>query len=161
MQETVSRPSTLPPVSLLRRLGAIVYDALLLFAVLFVATALVLPLTGGEAVSPHHPFFSTYLFFICFFFYAWFWTHGGQTLGMRAWKIRVQRRDGGGITWWQALVRFLLANLWLLPLVYLTQILGLGLNLSLGISLGSLLLTLVLRLHDRYSETVLVLIKPP
>jgi uncharacterized RDD family membrane protein YckC len=27
-------------------------------------------------------------------FFCWFWTHGGQTLGMRAWKIRLEKADG-------------------------------------------------------------------
>jgi uncharacterized RDD family membrane protein YckC len=41
------------------------------------------------------PFFRTYLLLVCFFFYGGFWVHGGQTLGMRAWRLRLQRRNGG------------------------------------------------------------------
>jgi uncharacterized RDD family membrane protein YckC len=151
--------SSLPVASLPRRLGAILYDALLLCGVLLAATALILPLTGGEAVTRGNPFFSTYVFLVCFFFYAWFWIHGGQTLGMRAWKIRIQQQDGRSITWWQALLRFLLASLWVMPIIYTRKILGLSLGLSLVIGLGFLLLTLLSRLHDRYSETVLILTK--
>lgn len=140
------KSSTLAPVGLLRRLGAIVYDSLLLFGVLFVATALILPLAGGKAVAPGNPFFSTYVLFICFFFYGWFWTHGGQTLGMRAWKIRVQGLDGRGISWRQALLRFFAAMVsWLA--------LGLGF-LWIWVDRDRM------SWHDRYSNSVLVLVKP-
>lgn len=132
------------PVGLLRRLGAILYDSLLLFALFFIATALVLPLTGGQAIAPHNPFYTSYLFLISFFFFAWFWTHGGQTLGMRAWRIRVQQRNGSPITWTQALLRFMTAIAsWLL--------LGAGF-------LWVLVDREKMAWHDRYSQTVLVVV---
>ena len=155
-----SEPPRLKKAGLLRRLAAIGYDSLLLLAVLFIATVLVLPLNGGGAIR-HNPFFSSYIFLVCFLFYGWFWTHGGQTLGMRAWKLRLQRDDGGGITWWQALARFLLASLWLLPLLYARKFLGLDYKLSLLIGLVFLFLLLLTRLHERYSETVLVYMPTP
>ncbi|MEZ5583726.1 MAG: RDD family protein [Candidatus Competibacteraceae bacterium] len=146
--------------SLLRRLGAIVYDALLLFAILFVATGLVLPLTGGTAIPAGQPLFSVYILMICFLFYAWFWTHGGQTLGMRAWNLRLQQHTGEAVTWTQALLRFGLAALWLLPVVYARQVVGLHWGLSLTVGACFLGFMLALRLHDRYSETVLVRLPP-
>jgi uncharacterized RDD family membrane protein YckC len=90
------------------RLLAMFYDSLLLLSTLLVATALALLLTRGT-LHHHNPFFRSFLFLICYFFFTWFWTHGGQTLGMRAWRLRVQRTDGGPITLWQALLRFLSA----------------------------------------------------
>lgn len=98
----------LRPAGLFYRLVAMFYDSLLLLSVLLVATALALLLTKGT-LHYHNPFFRTFLFLICFSFYAWFWLHGGQTLGMRAWRLRVQRPDGRPITIWQALLRFLVA----------------------------------------------------
>ena len=157
---TAKLPSNSHPASLLRRLGAIVYDTLLLFAILFIAIALVLPLNGGQAVPAGNPWFSAYLFLVGFIFYGGFWTHGGQTLGMRAWRIRLQRYDGGPVNWWQALARFTLASLWLLPMIYLRKILGASFGVSLTAGLGCLLLLLSLRLHDHYSETVLMYVPP-
>ncbi len=137
-------PENLPHAGLLRRLAAILYDGLLLLAVLFIAGALALSFTGGEAVKAGNPLFTTYLFFVSFFFFAWFWTHGGQTLGMRAWRLRVQQRNGDPITLWQALLRFLVAiPSWLL--------LGLGF-------LWSLLDKEKMTWHDRYSMTVMVVL---
>ena len=90
----------------LRRLAAILYDLLLLIALLFVATALLLPLNAGEAFTTQQFFYPLYLLIISFLFYAWFWTHGGQTLGLRAWKIKVLTLDLKPISWKQALFRF-------------------------------------------------------
>ena len=95
-----------PPAGLFRRLMAMFYDSLLLLSALLVATALVMLVTRGT-LSYHNPFFRTFLFLICFSFFAWFWLHGGQTLGMRAWRLRVQRPEGQPITLWRALLRFL------------------------------------------------------
>lgn len=81
------------------------YDSLLLFAVLMLATTVLMPFTGGKAIE--HSFLLTiYLFLTIFFFFAGFWIHGGQTLGMRAWRLRIQRDNGQPIDWWHALLRF-------------------------------------------------------
>ncbi len=140
---TPTESATPSPPGLLRRLAAIVYDTLLLFALLFVATTLALVFTWGQAIEPNNPLFTTYLFLVAFFFFAWFWTHGGQTLGMRAWRIRVQQRDGSPITLWQALLRFLgaLAS-W--------ACLGLGFLWILFDQERQ-------SWHDRFSETILVM----
>ena len=87
------------------------YDALLLLSVLFVllvAIAVALILSRGS-FTYHNPFFRTLLFMLCLLFYTWSWLHGGQTLGMRTWRLRIQRIDGGPITLWQAVLRFMLA----------------------------------------------------
>lgn len=79
-----------------RRLGAIIYDALLLCSVLFFAGALFIALIGENATAGliTKILFQIHLLGICFAFYAWFWVHGGQTLGLRAWRLRVVRLDG-------------------------------------------------------------------
>lgn len=97
-----------------------VYDAVLLVGVLFAATLAILPLRGGEAFRPHDPLFFAYLLLVIWAFYGWFWTHGGQTLGMRAWKIRVVSLDGAALSWNQAARRYVCAwaSLGLLGLGY-------------------------------------------
>ena len=90
-----------------RRLAAQIYDFLLLIALLFLATALLLPFTAGEAVSDQQTLiYRIYLAVISFFFYGWFWTHGGQTLGLRAWKIKVLTFDQKPISWTAGVVTF-------------------------------------------------------
>lgn len=97
------------PAGLLRRLGALAYDAVLLLGILFFATAALLPLHGGEAIQPDNWAYSAYLLAVTFLFFGWFWTHGGQTLGMRAWKIRLCSEDGGAVDWKRAGLRFVAA----------------------------------------------------
>ncbi|MDG4548919.1 MAG: RDD family protein [Candidatus Contendobacter sp.] len=162
--------AALSPARLPRRLAAIVYDGLLLAGVLIGATALALALVvavaGVEAFKTQNPlmgnpFFQAYLFLICFLFYGGFWTHGGQTLGMRAWRLRARRRDGRGIGWWRALLRFLSGGLWLAPTASLHRWFGVGVGLSLAVGFGVLLALLILRLPDRVSATELVVLPKP
>lgn len=133
-----------PPAVLWRRLAALLYDSLLLLALWFLATAMLLPLTHGEAIASN-PLLSTYLLFISFFFYGWFWTHGGQTLGMRSWRLQLRNLRPGPVTWLQVLLRFMTA----LPA---TLLLGLGF-------LWMLVDKRKLTWHDRYSETSIVQLK--
>lgn len=117
-------PSPTPPgveaAGLLRRLGAMLYDGLLLLAVLIVATALFLPLTGGEAVDPaKNPVlefvYRALLLLLIVGFFGLFWTRRGQTLGMASWRLRVERVDGALLTWGDTLRRLGWALLSLLP----------------------------------------------
>lgn len=94
-----------PKSSLLRRFAAIFYDFLLLLSVLFFATALILPFNAGQAVTSHW-WYSFYLLIVSFLFYGWFWTHGGQTLGLKAWKLQLLTTNQQAITWQQAFLRF-------------------------------------------------------
>ena len=109
------------PASLLRRLGAMFYDGLLLLAVLMVATGLFLPLTGGEAISPRdNPglelAYRAVLVLLTVGFFGVFWTRRGQTLGMASWRVRVERDDGALLSWSDTLRRLAAALLSWLPL---------------------------------------------
>lgn len=121
MTDATPGSSPLPVrAGLLRRLGAMLYDSLLLLAVLMVATALFLPLAGGEAVDPgtHPVLVLTYrlvLLLLVVGFYGLFWTRRGQTLGMASWRLRVEREDGRLLTWADTLRRLACALLALLP----------------------------------------------
>jgi uncharacterized RDD family membrane protein YckC len=95
----------------LRIMGAVIYDSLLLLAVLFLATAIVLPFNAGEAFSTDQYVFPAYLLAVSLVFYGWFWTHGGQTLGLKSWKIKLCNQDGGSVSWQQVSIRFFAAIL--------------------------------------------------
>jgi uncharacterized RDD family membrane protein YckC len=96
---------SLPSAGLLRRFVAIFYDSLLLFSSLFFAAALAYPITDGQISI----FFQIYLLVIWFLYFAWPWIHGGQTLGMKAWRIQLQSMEGGAVTWKEALLHFSMA----------------------------------------------------
>ncbi|MGD8907741.1 MAG: RDD family protein [Chromatiales bacterium] len=126
----------------LRRLAAIFYDLLLLLALLAVATTLItLPFgmpEGGSLLA-----FQWFLFeIIPLLFFTGFWWRGGQTLGMRAWRLKVVRMDGSPLRWSDALKRHLAALLSCLTL-------GLGFLWVLVDSDG-------LAWHDRLSATRLI-----
>lgn len=113
---TLDMTTTIPLIAapLYRRLAALAYDSLLLLAVILVATALTLPFSRGENAQMNHPGRTVYLLCVCFLFFGWFWTHGGQTLGMRAWRIRITDIQGAPITWTTAAWRFMLSlPLWI------------------------------------------------
>jgi uncharacterized RDD family membrane protein YckC len=110
-----------PAAGLIRRLAAMFYDFLLCVALLIVVTFIYkLAQMGiyGEAqlrqmsdsgALDGDPLLSTVVFLSLFGFFAKFWTHNGQTLGMQVWGIRIQNTNGSAISLWQALVRFLTA----------------------------------------------------
>jgi uncharacterized RDD family membrane protein YckC len=103
--------SSIEASGIMRRLGAMAYDGILLSAVCFVAAALFGIAAGSMAIPQGNVkiFFQFYLLSVSFVFYGWFWVHGGQTLGLRAWSLRVVRRDGSSMTWGQAALRFVSA----------------------------------------------------
>ena len=93
--------------NLLKRLIASLYDGILIFATTFFATAITLPFTKGEIAANNNIYMSLYLVGVIYLFYGWFWTHGGQTLGMRAWKQKLISDDGNPVNWKQAFIRVL------------------------------------------------------
>lgn len=78
-------------------------------------TLLVLALRLGEAVPPGSVWFPFSLLVIALTFFCGFWAHGGQTVGMRAWRIRVVRADGTALGWRLAVARFAAGLVALVP----------------------------------------------
>ncbi len=140
--------SNTTPASFIKRLMAMVYDSLLVIALWMVIAAISVALNNGEAISlqtsPGYAvaLFNSALFCATFLFFGFFWTRNGQTLGMLAWRLRVQSLTGDRISWTQALLRFMLA----IP--------------SLGIfGIGFLWMLVTderLTLHDRWSGSCMV-----
>lgn len=107
------------PAGLGRRLAALGYDLLVLLAVWFLAATPVVLVSGPPDTPIGRLLFRLYLVAVTVWFLVWFWTHGGQTVGMRAWRLQLVAADGGPVTRAQALKRAAAA-----PLSWLT--LGLG-----------------------------------
>jgi uncharacterized RDD family membrane protein YckC len=106
---------------LLKRLGAMLYDALLLVALYMGLTFAMLPLTGGEAITPQtHPvlehLYRLALLAITAGFFGLSWTRRGQTLGMQSWRLKLVREDGALPRWRDAMLRLAAAALSWLPL---------------------------------------------
>ncbi|MES9969830.1 MAG: RDD family protein [Candidatus Thiodiazotropha sp.] len=136
--------ATLAP-GLVRRLAAMLYDSLLLIALLFVTTAIItLPLGNPSGITLL--IFQFFVFeIIPLIFFTGFWTRGGQTLGMRAWRLKLVRMDGADITWMDAFRRHLAA---------LFSLLAFGLGF-----IWILVDPQKFAWHDRLSQTRLIIIE--
>ncbi|MGI9270422.1 MAG: RDD family protein [Woeseiaceae bacterium] len=95
------------PASLLRRLGAVVYDALLVLALLFLATIPFIAARGGEPVEPTGNLtYQITLGLVVFIFFIGFWSRSGRTLGMQSWGLQLETADGRVPSVGQASIRF-------------------------------------------------------
>lgn len=86
-----------------------VYEALLLAAVLFASTWLFLYFCRTlEAALARH-LLQAWLFVLTGAYFVYCWTHGGQTLPMKTWRIRLITQEGGAVTARVAIKRYLFA----------------------------------------------------
>ena len=92
---------------LFRRLGAILYDTMLVSGLLLMAIIPVIIILGivsgwdsiDTAGLRTNPFYIAYLLCIPFLFFVCFWKLAGQTLGMRTWRIRIVDNQGARVSW--------------------------------------------------------------
>lgn len=96
------------PAGLLRRLGAMLYDAMIVLALWLLTLFIGVALHNGAVVGP---LVQTILFVELFGFFAYFWVWRGQTIGMLAWNLHVETSDGTPMRLGQALLRFIGAML--------------------------------------------------
>ena len=143
-QEQARAPSG---AGLLRRLASICYDLLIVSALLIAATAAILPLTRGNAISAGTLWFQLYVAGIVLLYFAGFWWRSGQTIGMVAWRLRVVADSGGRATLTQCVLRGLMA-------VVSLAALGLGFFWALFDRHGR-------TWHDRVSRTRLIFLRRP
>jgi len=92
-----------------RRLLSMIYEFLLLTAVLFIASFVFHLIFRDTGSLFFRPAFQLYLLFVAGTYFTWFWTHGGQTLPMQTWKFRVVTVDGKGVNLQRAVARYLFA----------------------------------------------------
>ena len=107
MNNNVNNKITIRPIGLMRRMMIMFYDTMLLVAVLFFAS---IPVAVAFQITPEHslyPLYIIYIYLVGFVFFGWCWTHGGQTLGLKTWKIRLIADSGEKISWRAALLRYL------------------------------------------------------
>lgn len=112
--QPVAQLPALGAPGLLRRWASGLYDALVVLAICILATFLVMPFTRSAALESLYAhssglkmLYQAGLLILGYAFFGGFWTHGGQTIGMRTWKLRVVRLDGARLDWYRALLRYL------------------------------------------------------
>lgn len=129
--------------TLMRRIGAMLYDGLLVLALLFVATLPFIAIRGGEPVETNENLiYRAILSIVIFVFFVGFWTRSGRTLGMQSWRLQLQTLDGEKPGIAAASIRFFAALLSWAPA-------GLGFLWQLWDKDG-------LTWHDRISKTRIV-----
>ena len=107
---------SLPAPTIKRRIALNLYEMLVLFGVL--AFAFLVPhLTIGvlfEVTAPS-TILMAHLYLVLAFYFMWYWTKTGQTLAMQTWRIQLVSEDGSIMKRSQALMRFAIGSLWLIP----------------------------------------------
>jgi uncharacterized RDD family membrane protein YckC len=100
----------------MRRLAAIVYDTLLVAALLFLATIPFIAARGGEPVEiGDNALYQILLATVIYVFFVGYWTRYGRTLGMQSWGLQLQTMDDQLPTLATASVRFFAAILSWIP----------------------------------------------
>jgi uncharacterized RDD family membrane protein YckC len=157
-----------------RRLAAACYDGLLLFAVWMVTLLFSLMVRELFGLARNDHVNALCLFLAGLAFFGWSWTHGGQTLGMRSWRLRLRREDGSALRWPVAALRYtamLLGwSLALTPLLLLMLPAKIEVPHRAGVLAGTALLTALSLLsilldpqrrafYDRLASTEVVLLR--
>jgi uncharacterized RDD family membrane protein YckC len=106
MQDNAIAPTSAP---FLIRIAVMVYELLLVTAVLFVAALPFLYLVGNAQAGWQRHLFQVYILGVLFAYFSAFWLRSGQTLAMKTWRIRLVNPDGAPLTLRQAALRFILA----------------------------------------------------
>jgi uncharacterized RDD family membrane protein YckC len=96
-------------------MACFLYEGVLLFGVLMIAGYLFSTLTQQRHALEGQWGLRIFLFLVLGIYFTWFWSHGGQTVAMKAWHVRLVDAAGKPVTQGRALARYVLAWLWFLP----------------------------------------------
>ena len=94
---------------LMRRLGGVLYDSLTLAALWLLASAVFTGIYGVVLAGWPRLLLQIFSLLVISGYFLWCWTHGGQTLAMRAWRLKVVYANGAPLTLLGAFLRLLLA----------------------------------------------------
>ena len=156
-------PAAPRPAGLVLRLVAMIYDAVLVFGIGFVAVLAVLLLTGAPGAQAQRLLLQAMLLIAIGAYFSWCWSRSGQTLALKTWNLRVIDTSGRHPSLARAIARYILAYTLALPgmaYIALVQPSGAGALCALALGfVGMLMPALFDRqsrlLHDRCSGTLL------
>lgn len=112
-------PGAAPTAPLLRRMAAFVYEGVLMFGVLMIAGLVYATVTQQRHGLQGRLGLQVFIFLVLGAYFAGFWMHGGQTLAMKTWRIRLETADGAPLTPGRAVARYLAGWIWFLPALML------------------------------------------
>ncbi|CAN5655839.1 RDD family protein [soil metagenome] len=91
------------------------YEGVLLFGVLMTAGLLFSAVTDQRNAMLGRHGLQAFLFIVLGVYFAWFWSHGGQTVAMKTWNIRVLDRAGAPVSQLRAFARYVASWMWFAP----------------------------------------------
>lgn len=162
MSSSAERPTVV------RRVACMLYEALLLIGVVFIAGLVFQIAVQTRNTTLYRLELQIVLFLVIGSYFVWFWSKG-QTLAMKTWHLHLRMPNGARVPPRRALLRYLLAWLWLLPPMVIASILQLHLATTAGI-VAAWMLAWALPgqlshnrqyLHDTWSGTEISYVKPP
>lgn len=98
-----------PAPRLRRRLTSLLYEGLVVFSILLTGFLLPQIVFSGFGMQFAGPLLWLHVVALLGAYFLWCWLHGGQTLPMKTWKLRIVDNSGMPLRPAQALLRYLLA----------------------------------------------------
>jgi len=92
-------------------MASLLYELLLIFALLMVASFAYIPIFGNADAPFRKAVFQLFLLLVIMIYFLAFWTRSGQTLAMKTWRIKLTDLDGSIIDLPRGILRFTLASL--------------------------------------------------
>lgn len=140
------------------------YESLLLFGVLFIAAWIFSTLLQQRHALYLRHGLQYWLFVVIGIYFVWFWSHGGQTLAMKTWRIQLVSKDGSRVSITRAAARYLLSWMWFVPGLLLAKLLDAQGWLLVAIPTANVILWAALArldparqfMHDRLAGTQLI-----
>jgi uncharacterized RDD family membrane protein YckC len=134
-----------------RRLACFIYEGVLLFGVLMLAG-----LSYGLITQQRHALvgmhgLQAFLFLVLGLYFVWFWSHGGQTVAMKTWQIRLLTMHGQPVPTWRATLRYLSSWLWFVPALAYAHLASLrtGASIAAALAIGTLVYLALARLNTQ------------
>ena len=129
-------------ISLFKRIACMLYESILVFAILFVAGVVYRALMGDPHSDFEQHLFFMYSWLIIGVYFVYCWVKSGQTLAMQTWHIQLLGLDGKPLSLEQAVRRYMIAS-------FSLMFFGLGFIWAIFDREG-------LYLHDRFTGSRLV-----
>ena len=139
----------MPTPALWRRMACFVYEGVLLFGVVMATGLLYAAVTGQRNAMFGRHGLQAAVFVVLGLYFSWFWSHGGQTVAMKAWRIRLVCADGSPVSIGRAIARYLAGWLWFAPALLslqLTESAG-GAKIFAGLCVGVIAYAALTPLH--------------
>jgi uncharacterized RDD family membrane protein YckC len=124
-------------ISLFKRIACMLYESILVFAILFVAGMVYRAVLGDPHTDFEQHLFFMYSWLIAGIYFVFCWVKSGQTLAMQTWRIQLLGFDGKPLLLEQAFRRYVIAS-------FSLMFFGLGFLWAIFDREG-------LYLHDRFS----------